>query len=81
MVLSVTAGNGCISKYTKTVVVYHLPKPGFFYNGVCEDNPIKFTDTSSVAGSTIAVWNWQFGTIGSSNQQNPIITFSNTILH
>jgi PKD repeat protein len=40
--------------------------------------PLQFIDSSSVTGSSLISWNWQFGSMGSSTQQNPVVTFTSS---
>jgi|GEM_PF-1064004 len=40
-----------------------------------EGSPIQFTDLSSSRSSNIISWNWDFGGLGSSSEQNPTFTF------
>lgn len=78
VILSVTAANGCGNKDTGAVIVYELPQPGFTGDSVCLGSPLQFLDTSSVSGSTINAWNWNFGPYGSSTLQNPSVTYTAT---
>ncbi|TAL62191.1 MAG: PKD domain-containing protein, partial [Bacteroidetes bacterium] len=74
--LSVSASNGCVGLSIGTVLVNHLPRPGFAGDSVCVNAGIQFTDTSKVTGSTITGWNWQFGNGDSSLIQHPAVTYT-----
>ncbi len=73
--LQVTASNGCVSTGGKNVIVNHLPKSKFVAKNICVGSPLQFTDSSTVIGSTITQWSWQFGNSSSSNLQNPTATY------
>lgn len=78
--LTVTA-NGCTSQpVVDTVQVYYLPVPVFFGDSVCVNSPLQLMDSSSVIGSTINAWNWNFinGIPSSSTLQNPTVTYTAT---
>lgn len=83
--LYVVTSNGCQSLLlTKNVVVNPKPIAGFIDPEVClSDIFAPFTDTSHVAGGTIAQWLWDFGDPGSgalnaSIIQNPQHSYSTT---
>ncbi len=75
-VYTVTVTDGCSPPVTSTVTVTVLPLPVVVFSGNilagCSPLCVTFTDASTVAGSTIASWNWNFGD-GSPNDltQNP----------
>jgi gliding motility-associated-like protein len=70
--LVVTSNNGCVDTVSQTVNVYYKPVAGFDANGICLSDGTDFTDTSSVTGSTITYWNWNFGDgSAASTVQNP----------
>ena len=45
----------------------------FSIEGLCFEDPVIFTDSSS---ANTVEWNWNFGDGGTSSEQNPIYTFS-----
>jgi gliding motility-associated-like protein len=59
--LIVTASNGCVDTLQQVLNVFSKPEAGFTKDGICLKNGTIFNDTSIVAGSTIASWNWNFG--------------------
>jgi gliding motility-associated-like protein len=69
--LIVTSNNGCVDTVTNVVDVYYKPNAGFEASGVCLSEGVQFTDTSNVSGSTITIWNWNFGDAATSPEQNP----------
>ncbi len=72
---------GCASYVTKQLEIKPFPDAGFVFADNCEGIPIQFTDTSLITSGTISSWNWNFGTLGNSNDQNPVITPSNPGLY
>lgn len=74
--LVVTSNNGCVDTVINSVTVYQKPLAAFNANGVCVSEGVDFTDTSSVTGSGINSWTWNFGDASSSTIQNPIHFYS-----
>lgn len=70
-------GTGCVTTRDSTIIVNPIPIPGFTSLDICEDLPRTFTDTSFISSGTITNWNWDFGIMGSSTLQNPVITPQN----
>ncbi len=73
--LIVTSNNGCVDTLSRTVNVYNKPIAAFDANGICLNEGTLFTDTSSVAGSTINQWHWNFGDATTSTTQNPPVHY------
>jgi gliding motility-associated-like protein len=70
--LIATSNNGCVDTITQVVNVYNKPLAAFDANGICLSDGVQFTDSSSVAGSTISSWSWNFGDGSPANtNQNP----------
>ncbi len=65
---------GCATTITKPLIVKPYPVTGFAFTNNCESISIQFTDTSSIQTGTIATWNWDFGSLGTSTDQNPVVT-------
>lgn len=74
--LITTSSNGCTDTLQQPVTVYNVPVADFSFGPSCIFQPTQFTDMSTVAGSTITGWNWNFGNGGTSVQQNPVDSFS-----
>ncbi len=74
--LSVTNNEGCKDTLTlKNDIFVPGPITNFSVSDsvVCGINPVQFTDSSTDA----AQWNWFFGDGNTSNQQNPVHTYTN----
>lgn len=69
--LIVTTNNSCSDTITKTVDVFFNPVPNFGFENVCQDTAAIFTDSSSVQGSTLSNWSWNFGDGTTSTLQDP----------
>jgi gliding motility-associated-like protein len=77
--LIVSSTNGCVDTIVQPVLIYAFPNANFGVNGVCEGVNSLFVDSSSVAGSSISTWMWDFGDgVGSDTVQNPSYTYSNS---
>jgi len=77
--LIVSSTNGCIDTLIQSVLVYAFPNANFGVNGVCEGVNSLFVDSSTVNGSNIASWTWNFGDgIGSDTIQNPAYAYPNS---
>ncbi len=73
--LTVTAINGCVMSVTKPVTVHSFPEVDFTAPDLCAGQSYKFTDETEVPDSEPAVWEWDFGGQGYSNEQDPMFTF------
>lgn len=71
IVLIVTSSNGCVDTVSQVLNVYEKPVAGFTTGGICQNEGTSFTDTSTVLGSSITSWSWNFGDTQSSAIQNP----------
>ncbi|MDF1672989.1 MAG: PKD domain-containing protein [Vicingaceae bacterium] len=76
VLLTVQSTNGCVDTVIYPVLVYSLPEADFVVNGVCVGVESQFLDSSTVNGSTIANWYWDFGDgLGNDTVQNPVYTY------
>jgi PKD repeat protein len=79
--LTVTDDNGDTGEVTKGVVVAQVSGGGptanftFAPAAAVVDEPVQFTDTSTVATGTLEEWAWDFGDGDTSTAQNPAHTF------
>lgn len=74
--LKATSGGVCSNTVTQQVTVIPGPVAMFNADTACSNNAYQFTDLSSVSGSTITQWHWNFGDNSNSNIQNPSHTYS-----
>lgn len=82
-VYTVTANDGCSPAVTDSVTITVLALPVVLFSGNilsgCSPVCVTFTDASTVAGSTIATWDWTFGDGTTFSGQNPPVhCYSNT---
>jgi gliding motility-associated-like protein len=70
--LIVTSNNGCVDTVTQVVNVFYKPVAEYSADGICQSDGTQFTDSSTVTGSTITGWLWNFGDgTGTNTNQNP----------
>ncbi len=69
--LTVTTDGGCTDQLTQAVTVYSEPVADFSAPDVCVGTPTDFTDLSTVTGSTITGWDWDFDDTNTDVIQNP----------
>jgi gliding motility-associated-like protein len=76
--VTLVAGSGnCTDNVTFQAVVFQVPVANFTTSNVCIGTPAVFTDNSSVSGSAIAQWAWDFDGQGNSVAQSPTFNFAN----
>jgi gliding motility-associated-like protein len=75
----VTVSDGMCSA-TDTVAIHFIsfPTAAFSYSSACLNASVSFTDQSTVSGSTIIGWYWNFGDGSTSTTQNPTHTYTAT---
>ena len=60
--LQVMTDDSCSNEVTLPVMVTPSPIANFYYQGVCEDQTVQFTDASFANGAgNIVAWYWDFG--------------------
>lgn len=69
--LIVTTNTGCTDTLNQSFNIPYTPVADFSFTLVCQGNQTCFTDLSSVTGSTITGWNYDFGDGNTSILQNP----------
>ena len=69
--LTVTTDNGCTNSLTVPLSIYEKPVADFTFTDDCVDLPSDFTDLSTVVGSVVNSWKWDFGDGNTSTTQNP----------
>lgn len=76
IMLIVTSSNGCVDTLNQVLNVFEKPVAAFSANGICQVDGTLFQDTSTVGGSSISTWLWNFGDTQTSALQNPIHYYS-----
>lgn len=78
--VSVTIGSdvGCQETVTKAITIHPLPVLSFTTDTLCETQSVSFTNNSTIASGSINQYLWNFGDLGTSNQQNPEHTYATT---
>ncbi len=66
---------GCVDTVTQSVTVNPVPMASFTASLGCEDQPVNFTDGSSIASGNFT-HQWQFGNGNNSALQNPDETYN-----
>ncbi|MCX6268487.1 MAG: PKD domain-containing protein, partial [Bacteroidetes bacterium] len=78
--LQVTNSNQCVKDTSLQIVVYPKPIAMFEYLASCVNSETEFTDVSTVPGSSIKTWSWNFDDPTSPNNtsslKNPTHTFT-----
>ncbi len=71
--LAVTDNNTCKDSLVKVTAIYNLPIASFNTQAVCEGSNTVFNNTSTVVGSTISNYAWDFTSDGTNDNvtQNP----------
>jgi len=66
-----------ITPHTKylPVIVGDFPNVNFDFSASCAQNPIQFTDRSTVFAGSINAWEWNFGNGQTSQLKNPTTSF------
>lgn len=70
--LVTTSQNGCPDTAITPVYVYPNPVAAFTTSGYCSNEPITFTDASTVDSAGIVQWAWNFGDNGTATG-NPAV--------
>lgn len=73
--LTVSSGS-CTDVITLQATSFPNPVADFSTANACQGEPATFTDNSSVNGSVIAQWGWDFGGVGNSGDQSPEFIFN-----
>jgi gliding motility-associated-like protein len=78
---TVTVTDGCSPPVIDSVVITVLPLPNIAFNSNvtsgCLPLCVNFNDLTTIAGSTITSWVWDFGDGNNSTTQNPTNCFAN----
>lgn len=59
--LVVTSSLGCVDSSTRLITIPHAPEIQLSAELACLDQPVLFSDSASVIGSSVSDWFWDFG--------------------
>src|SRR6201993_709947 len=65
--LTVTDNNTCKDSLVKVTAIYNLPVAGFNAQAVCQGNNTAFNNTSTVVGSALSAFAWDFTSDGTTD--------------
>ncbi|MFN0049022.1 MAG: PKD domain-containing protein, partial [Cytophagales bacterium] len=75
--LLVVSNRNCLDTTSKVITVYPLPVVGFATDTVCDGLPTTFKSTSTIPTGSLVYFQWDFGDLTNSLQENPIHQFLN----
>lgn len=74
--LIISSDNGCLDTVSHMITVNVKPSVNFSTQVTCALQPAPFTDLSTVQPGTINQWLWEFGDGSTSDEQNPMHTYT-----
>lgn len=74
--LNVESSGGCLANTTQQVSVFPGPTADFTATEVCFGTATDFTDVSTINGSNLVAWYWEFGDGDTSVAQSPSHTYA-----
>lgn len=75
--LIATSTNGCNDTASSQIHISNIPTASFLSPvTICMNNPVTFTDLSSVMADTISGWLWDFGDGTTDSVKNPVHSFT-----
>lgn len=74
--LSLQSDGMCFDTVQYQVYIAPPASADFTYDDQCINDPVNFTDNSSVASGSIVSWQWSFGDSSTSSEQNPLHQYS-----
>lgn len=74
--VTVTDAQGCTSTEDVTITQSDVPVADFTVVDACSNDPVAFTDASSITNGSITDWSWDFGDGNQSTLQNPTHTYA-----
>ena len=69
--LNIIDSAGHCEQIVDSIFVLSAPDPAYVFDKACSGEPVNFTDSSTINGSTISSWFWEFGDGDTSIVQNP----------
>lgn len=79
--LKAATSHHCTDSTSKPITVFSSPTAHFSMQGMCENTPVSFLDSSHIQSGGIAGRKWFFGDGDSSAVQNPIHTYTDSIAY
>ncbi len=74
--LAIESSNGCLDSITRSIVVYPNPEADFGFSNAClNEQPVQFSDSTSISSGNIISRVWDFGDGNTSAQINPAHTY------
>ena len=74
--LIVTSDSGCVDTVIQSIIPYSLPITDFDAAGLCLEDGTQFNDLSTINGSSIVGWEWDFGNGNQATEQSPEYFYS-----
>ncbi len=80
--LIIRSNIGCYDTLSLPATVYKIPVANFSVPAICTNQPVTFNDSSSVEGSVLTQWQWDFGGTGNtSSLQHPVTSFPSALAY
>jgi gliding motility-associated-like protein len=79
--LVVSSGTGCNDSITQMITVVPAPVASYTFAANCQNDPVTFTDASSISSGSILTWSWDFADGSSSSNQHPSNTFDSSAVY
>jgi PKD repeat protein len=76
--LAVVDSFGCSKTVVDTVTIYNQPKVSFISTGICQFEPVLFTNQTTLNNAIINGWLWNFGDSQNSTDQSPQHSYNGT---
>ncbi len=71
IILSVTSDKGCTDSISQNLIINDRPLGSYLASNTCVGQVVQFTDQTSVSGTSIVSYSWEFGDGDTSTLQNP----------
>jgi PKD repeat protein len=78
VILNTKNANGCDSIYSKTIMVYQVPKGAFSYKNTCSNYSTVFTDSSTAPASSTYLWSFGDNTTSGAKNTSHIYSIGGT---
>jgi gliding motility-associated-like protein len=71
------SSHNCVDSFTNKVTVYPRTVPNFHVDGVCQNEPSRFYDSTTIIGGKVQSWQWDFGDGTTMSLPNPLHLYRN----